>query len=263
METFPAQRVSDTLRDAAHQTRDVAHHLGATIRDGFRELRAETSSLEARAEAAVHRAIEKAEDETRMVGARLTDWTRLPFGPLSAALVWPTMAASGALLLYEYQTIELNRARFARRSALLKPVELQLQETHADPFERLYHQHQQTGEALITLIPSLYTFSLLVSPRWAFALGGGWLASRIIYLYAHKMGFDPATEKPFYSASYVAQMALLLGSAVTSARLSVGLFLSWLGAVGTTEQVAVTPVVIEEVPVMPGKEPDFVVHESE
>lgn len=76
----------------------------------------QSSIYEHRAEEAVRRALEKVEGDTRYLGARITSkFNYLPFGPLSAALVWPTLAATGALMLYEYQGFEVNRARFARR----------------------------------------------------------------------------------------------------------------------------------------------------
>jgi hypothetical protein len=244
--THTAHRIGDTIHDAAHRTRDVAQQVGQSVREGFRELRAESSAFEAKVESSVNRALEKAEAESRVLGAKISSkFSYLPFGPLSAALVWPTLAASGALLLYEYQGVELNRLRFARRSALLKPPELREGNTQEEPFERLYHLHQQTGESLITLIPSLYTFSLLVSPRWSFALGGGWLVSRIVYLYAHKLGMDASVEKPAYAFSYIAQMALLLGSAVNSARWSIGAALTWLGSLNEEPAVPATITMVQ------------------
>lgn len=228
--TDAAHRVNDHMHSAAHRVNESVHSAAHRVGEALREARTEGSILEQRAEDAVRKALERVEGDTRYLGARITSkFNYLPFGPLSAALVWPTLAASGALLLYEYQGLEVNRARFARRSALLKPAEASAS-TAEEPFERVYRLHQQTGEALITLIPSLYTFSLLVSPRWAFALGGGWLASRIVYLYAHKLGLDTTLEKPAYAASFITQMALLLGSAVNATRWSFGMFLTWLGS---------------------------------
>lgn len=241
------ETVSNRVHEAANRINDTAHHAAHRASDVLRELRTETTIFEERAEEAVRRALVKVEGETRLLGGRITSkFNYLPFGPLSAALVWPTLAASGALLLYEYQGFEVNRARFARRSALLKPAEAS---TAEEPFERLYRLHQQTGEALITVIPSLYTFSLLVSPRWAFALGGGWLASRIVYLYAHRLGLESAMEKPAYAASFIAQMALLLGSAVNATRWSTGMFLTWLGSLSAGEvEATAVPLVVTHAP---------------
>jgi len=240
------ESINNRVHETAHRVGDKMHEVAHRAGESLREFRSESSALEHRAEEAVRRALEKVEGDTRYLGARITSkFNYLPFGPLSAALVWPTLAASGALLLYEYQGLEVNRARFARRSALLKPAEAGVAATTEEPFERMYRLHQQTGEALITLVPSLFTFSLLVSPRWSFALGGGWLASRIVYLYAHKLGLDTALEKPAYAISFVSQMALLLGSAVNATRWSVGLFLTWLGSISEGEVTAVaTPALL-------------------
>jgi len=241
--------VTERVSGAAHRVGDsvshAAHRAAEGLRDIRSEIRSEASIFENKAEDAVNRALVKVENDTRYLGARITSkFNYLPFGPLSAALVWPTLATTGALLLYEYQGLEVNRARFARRSALLKPTESA--SAPEEPFERVYRLHQQTGESLITLVPSLYAFSLLVSPRWAFALGSGWLASRILYLYAHKLGFENTIEKPAYALSYMAQMALLMGSAVNATRWSIGMFLTWLGSfneevVPTTVPVLLAP----------------------
>jgi hypothetical protein len=217
------------------------------LKSGISDIKAEGVVLEQRVEEAVRRAVDRLESDAGLLGSRISaKFSYLPFGPLSAALVWPTLAATGALMLYEWQGFEVNQARFARRSALLKPAELS--PTAEEPFERIYRQHQQTGEALITLIPSLYTFSFLVSPRWAFALGGGWLASRILYLYASK-----SIEKPVYAVSYITQMALLMGSAVNATRWSFGLFLTWMGTIAedtstTTTSTVTVPVIAAPIP---------------
>jgi len=241
--------VTERVSDAAHRVGDSVSHAAHRAADGLRDLRtdirSEASILEHKAEDAVNRALVKIENDTSYLGARITSkFNYLPFGPLSAALVWPTLAASGALLLYEYQGLEVNRARFARRSALLKPAEAASASAPEEPFERLYRLHQQTGESLITLVPSLYAFSLLVSPRWAFALGSGWLASRILYLYAHKFGLESTVEKPAYALSYMAQMALLMGSAVNATRWSIGMFLTWLGSFNEEAVPATVPVLL-------------------
>jgi len=234
MATAVTHRVSEAAHKATHSLSEHATHVANRASEALQGLRSESAIFEERAEHAVRRALDKVEGEAGYLGARINaKFAYLPYGSLSAALVWPTLAATGALFLYEYQGLEVNRARFARRSALLKPNEASTEE---EPFERVYRLHQQTGEALITLIPSLYTFSLLVSPRWALALGGGWLASRIAYLYAHKIGLG-SVEKPAYALSYISQMALLLGSAVNATRWSAGLLLAWIGTLSDSGEI--------------------------
>jgi glutathione S-transferase len=114
-----------------------------------------------------------------------------------------------ALALVVYQVLSLNVGR-ARIQYGVKPPA-----TTGNPdFERYLRVQQNTLEQLIVFLPSLWLFSLLLSPVWGAGLGLVWILGRILFAW----GYYQAAEKrgPGFGVSFLASAALLLGALIGS-----------------------------------------------
>ena len=120
-------------------------------------------------------------------------------------LIFPAGATVLALILYLVTTINTARARLKYN---VPPPQIS---GNAD-FERIFRVQQNTLEQLPLFLPSLWLFSLFVSPLWGAGLAAVWLLGRIIYAW----GYSQAAEKrgPGFGISFLATLALLVGSLV-------------------------------------------------
>jgi uncharacterized membrane protein YecN with MAPEG domain len=86
-------------------------------------------------------------------------------------------------------------------------------QTSGDPdFERVFRVQQNTLEQLILFLPSLWLFSLFVSPIWGTGVGTLWMIGRILYAW----GYYQAAEKRFigFGINVLSLLVLLVGSLV-------------------------------------------------
>lgn len=117
----------------------------------------------------------------------------------------PALVNGLALLVYQVFGMFVGRARMKYN---VQPPQV----TGPPEFERTMRVHQNTMEQLVLFVPSLWLFSLLISPVIGAALGGVWVLGRIIYA----MGYYQAAEKrlPGMAITMLATIALLIGGIV-------------------------------------------------
>lgn len=120
-------------------------------------------------------------------------------------LVFPSLVTALTLILYFILTLNVGRARFKYK--------VPVPQTSGDAdFERVFRVQQNTLEQLILFLPSLWLFSLFVSPIWGAGIGGVWIIGRILYAW----GYYQAAEKRGigFAINILSILVLLLGSLV-------------------------------------------------
>lgn len=120
-------------------------------------------------------------------------------------LVFPSLATVLTLILYLVLTANVGRARLKHK--------VPVPQTSGDPnFERVFRVQQNTLEQLILFLPSLWLFSLFVSPTWGAGIGGVWIIGRILYAW----GYYQAPEKRAvgFGINSLSIIVLLLGALV-------------------------------------------------
>lgn len=120
-------------------------------------------------------------------------------------LIFPSFVTIFTLILYFVLTANVGRAR--------AKYKVPVPNTSGDPdFERVFRVQQNTLEQLILFLPSLWLFSLFVSPSWGAGIGVFWIIGRILYAW----GYYQAAEKRVlgFGINSLSILALLLGSLV-------------------------------------------------
>lgn len=120
-------------------------------------------------------------------------------------LLFPSLATVLTLMLFFVLTANVGRAR--RKYKVLPP------QTSGEPdFERVFRVQQNTLEQLILFLPSLWLFSLFVSPIWGAGIATLWIIGRILYAW----GYYQAAEKRFigFGINALSLLVLLVGSLV-------------------------------------------------
>jgi len=120
-------------------------------------------------------------------------------------LVFPSFVTVLTLILYFVLTANVGRAR--------AKYKVPVPQTSGDPdFERVFRVQQNTLEQLILFLPSLWLFSLFVSPAWGAGIGAVWIIGRILYAW----GYYQAAEKRVigFGINSLSILVLLLGSLV-------------------------------------------------
>ncbi|MBD1932784.1 MULTISPECIES: MAPEG family protein [Cyanophyceae] len=117
----------------------------------------------------------------------------------------PSLITALALLLYQILAFNVGRAR--AKYKVLPP-----QMTGDPNFERVLRVQQNTLEQLVFFLPSLWLFSLYVSPLWGAGIGAVWIIGRIAYAW----GYYQAPEKRAigFGINLISSIVLLLGSLV-------------------------------------------------
>jgi glutathione S-transferase len=120
-------------------------------------------------------------------------------------LAFPAISSILALLLYFSLGLGVGYARFKYKISPPKT-------TGDETFERIYRTHQNTLEQMVLFLPSLWLFSLFVSPIWGGAIGIVWVLGRIGYAW----GYYIAAEKRAAgnAVASLSTLTLLLGAAV-------------------------------------------------
>lgn len=99
-------------------------------------------------------------------------------------ILWPSLVTVSALLMYFVVTINVGRAR--AKYKIMPP------QMSGDPnFDRVLRVQQNTLEQLILFLPSLWLFSVFISPLWGAGVGAAWVVGRILYAW----GYYQAAEK--------------------------------------------------------------------
>jgi len=83
-------------------------------------------------------------------------------------------------------------------------------------FERYFRVHQNTGEQLWLLLPSLWLFARYVSEPFAAALGVVWIVGRVLYLRGYVA--DPEKRAAGFAVGALASLVLLLGALIGAVR---------------------------------------------
>lgn len=120
-------------------------------------------------------------------------------------ILWPSLITVVSLFIYFVVIINVGRARAQYK--IMPP-----QMTGEPNFERVLRVQQNTVEQIILFLPSLWLFSLFISPLWGAGIGTVWVVGRILFAW----GYYQAAEKRIlgFGISYLASIILLIGALV-------------------------------------------------
>lgn len=120
-------------------------------------------------------------------------------------LVFPAFITVVTLIVFLVITANVGRARVKYK--------VPVPQTSGDPdFERVFRVQQNTLEQLILFLPSLWLFSLFVSPVWGAGIGGVWVIGRILYAWGY---YQEAKKRTLgFGINALSVIVLLLGSLV-------------------------------------------------
>ena len=117
--------------------------------------------------------------------------------------LYPALATCLALVVYVWAMFACSRAR--GRYGIKAPAV-----TGHPEFERRFRVQQNTIEQLVLFLPSLWIFSLTISPFWAGIIGFVWVLGRAYYVVSYTR--DPATRGTGFAIGLVASLLLLAGA---------------------------------------------------
>lgn len=120
-------------------------------------------------------------------------------------LLFPSFITVVTLIVFLIITINVGRARVKYK--------VPVPQTSGDPdFERVFRVQQNTLEQLILFIPSLWLFSLFVSPNWGAGIGSFWVIGRILYAWGY---YQEAQKRRLgFGINALSVIVLILGSLV-------------------------------------------------
>jgi uncharacterized membrane protein YecN with MAPEG domain len=120
-------------------------------------------------------------------------------------LLFPSLVTVVTLIVFFVITANVGRARLKYK--------VPVPQTSGDPdFERVFRVQQNTLEQLILFLPSLWLFSLFVSPIWGAGIGGVWVIGRILYAWGY---YQEAQKRRLgFGINALSVIVLLLGSLV-------------------------------------------------
>lgn len=127
-------------------------------------------------------------------------------------LLFPSFVTVLTLILFFVITANVGRARVKYK--------VPVPQTSGDPdFERVFRVQQNTLEQLILFLPSLWLFSLFISPNWGAGIGGIWIVGRILYAWGY---YQEANKRTLgFGINALSLIVLLLGSLVGIIRMLV------------------------------------------
>jgi glutathione S-transferase len=124
---------------------------------------------------------------------------------MTRELLYPSLVTILSLLMYMVFTGFVGRAR--SRYNVPAP-----QTSGNDNFERVLRVQQNTAEQMLSFLPALWIFALVLSPIWAAALGGVWIVGRIVYAAGY---FKAAAKRGTgFAITSAANVTLILGSLI-------------------------------------------------
>ena len=120
-------------------------------------------------------------------------------------LLFPSLVTVITLIVFFVITANVGRARLKYK--------VPVPQTSGDPdFERVFRVQQNTLEQLILFLPSLWLFSLFVSPIWGAGIGGVWVIGRILYAWGY---YQEAQKRRLgFGINALSVIVLLFGSLV-------------------------------------------------
>jgi glutathione S-transferase len=116
--------------------------------------------------------------------------------------LYPALATCLAMLVYVWTIFLCGRARSAY--GVKAPAV-----TGHPEFEKRFRAQQNTLEQLMLFLPSLWVFSLAVSPFWGGLIGLGFVVGRILYVAGYIR--DPASRELGFTIGTASTAILLLG----------------------------------------------------
>lgn len=118
-------------------------------------------------------------------------------------LLFPSFVTVLTLILFFVITANVGRARVKYK--------VPVPQTAGDPdFERVFRVQQNTLEQLILFLPSLWIFSLFVSPTWGAVIGGVWIIGRILYAWGY---YQEAEKRRLgFGINVLSVIVLLIGA---------------------------------------------------
>ena len=120
-------------------------------------------------------------------------------------LLFPSFVTVITIMLFSVLTLNVGRARVQYK--------VPVPQTSGEPnFERVFRVQQNTLEQLVLFLPSLWLFSLFVSPILGAGIGAIWVIGRIVYAW----GYYQAAEKRVlgFGINSLCLVVLLIGSLV-------------------------------------------------
>jgi len=127
-------------------------------------------------------------------------------------LLFPSFVTVLTLILFFVITANVGRARVKYK--------VPVPQTSGDAdFERVFRVQQNTLEQLILFLPSLWLFSLFVSPNWGAGIGGIWVIGRILYAWGYYQEVQKRTLG--FGINALSLIVLLLGALVGIIRMFV------------------------------------------
>ncbi|MGB5962706.1 MAG: MAPEG family protein [Coleofasciculaceae cyanobacterium] len=120
-------------------------------------------------------------------------------------LLFPSFVTVVTLIVFFIITVNVGRARVKYK--------VPVPQTSGDPdFERVFRVQQNTLEQLILFLPSLWLFSLFVSPNWGAGIGGVWVVGRILFAWGY---YQEAQKRRLgFGINALSVIVLILGSLV-------------------------------------------------
>lgn len=120
-------------------------------------------------------------------------------------LLFPSLVTVITLIVFFVITANVGRARLKYK--------VPVPQTSGDPdFDRVFRVQQNTLEQLILFLPSLWLFSLFVSPIWGAGIGGVWVIGRILYAWGY---YQEAQKRRLgFGINALSVIVLLFGSLV-------------------------------------------------
>jgi glutathione S-transferase len=116
--------------------------------------------------------------------------------------LYPALATCLTMLVYVWTIFLCGRARSAY--GVKAPAV-----TGHPEFEKRFRAQQNTLEQLMLFLPSLWVFSLAVSPFWGGLIGLGFVVGRILYVAGYIR--DPASRELGFTIGTASTAILLLG----------------------------------------------------
>jgi uncharacterized membrane protein YecN with MAPEG domain len=125
-------------------------------------------------------------------------------------LIFPSFVTLSTLILYFVLTANVGRARAKHK--------VPVPQISGNPdFERVFRVQQNTLEQLILFLPSLWLFSLFVSPTWGAGIGALWVIGRILYAWGY---YQTAEKRALgFGINSLSLIVLLIGSLVGMIRI--------------------------------------------
>ena len=119
--------------------------------------------------------------------------------------VFTTIATLVAVFQFTFMGFMVGRAR-AKYNVIAPSV------TGQQDYERVHRVHQNTMEQMVSFLPSLWLFSLLVSDVWAGVIGLVWIVGREVYA----IGYTKDADKRGFGflLTFGSTVVLFLGACV-------------------------------------------------